>query len=136
MRAILSTGPILLLAACTHTRDKSALPGIAELCNRYAWLAYDVGRVFLYLAIAFAVAETIAALWIKARTPPSGETKTLTPINAILDALKGVLEALKDLPAWIAMFLAGVALLWMAGQRIEKPCPSPPPPATAPKTPA
>lgn len=47
----------------------------------------------------------------------------------LLEALKGLLEALKGLPAWIAIFLAGLALLWIAGEKPEA-C-APPPPRSA-----
>ena len=87
-----------------------------DYCKAIAGFAYDWGRPFVIAAFFLAIAETIAVLvirFIQARKKDSatliaeGDTK-------FLEALKGVLVALAGLPAWVTIYLAGLALLWIA----------------------
>jgi hypothetical protein len=81
------------------------------------------------VALIAAILETVLLVWgkikaLRAKPPadPAGDRKGTTasvdPVR-LLDALKGLLETLKGLPAWVAIFLAGLVLLWMAMQRPE-----------------
>jgi hypothetical protein len=96
----------------------------AHCCANYAGFALTLGEAFLILALLVALVETALALWAKlqaARKGPEVAQKGIAnpavdPVK-LLEALKAVLDALKGLPSWIAIFLAGLALLWMAGQR-------------------
>ena len=80
-------------------------------------------ELFLWVSLAFAIAETALTLlvkWMAARHPPPHPAKIQADPDAwtkFLDALTKLLLALKDLPAWIAIFLAGLALLWIGGHQ-------------------
>ena len=108
-----------------------------EFCQNLAEFAFRLGRLFIWVALLAAVAHVIVQSIVALR---GGETKApaqLTGIDKVLEALKGVLEALAKLPHWVAIFLAGLALLWMAGQRPEAcKAPEPAPPAGNPAPPA
>jgi hypothetical protein len=102
-------------------------PEAVAWCGNFAGFALVLAQAFLILALIVALVETAISLWAKlqaARKAPvvadTAATEEL-PGDAVkvLEALKAVLEALKGLPAWIAIFLAGLALLWMAGQKPE-----------------
>jgi hypothetical protein len=84
-------------------------------CNSI-WL---LTNLFLWAALIFAGIETAVTLRIKwetwKRTPhPQSDRVTADPGDwaKLLEALTKLLLALKDLPAWVAIFLAGLALLW------------------------
>jgi hypothetical protein len=104
-------------------------PDVAVWSTDYANIALFMAQLFLGLAFAVAVVETGLALWAKvlaARRGPviveNATTETVVPAVdpvKLLEALKALLETLKGLPAWIAIFLAGLALLWIAGQKPE-----------------
>jgi hypothetical protein len=103
-------------------------PEALAWCGNYASFALTLAEAFLILAFLVALIETGCALWAKlqaARGVPAVVPRAVAaavpevdPVK-LLEALKGVLEALKGLPAWVAIFLAGLALLWMAGQKLE-----------------
>ena len=93
-----------------------------EFCNRSAELAANLAPLFLLLSFLVAVIETGLALWakyLKLKQPVPSLTELtgdLDKLAKLIEALKGLLVALKDLPAWIALFLAGLALVWTSGQ--------------------
>ena len=105
-------------------------------CDDYGGFLFVLGAILLVLAGIAAVVEI--ALRLKARmdvvrrAPTSEESLTkmraenIDPVQ-LSEALARVLEAIKGLPGWIALFLAGLALVWFAGQRIEACSPAPPP---------
>jgi len=108
-------------------------PETAAWCENFSGFALALAQAFLILALIVALVETAIGLWAKlqaARKAPDAvkaaegqEALAVDPVK-LLEALKAVLEALKGLPAWIAIFLAGLALLWMTGQKPEL-CPAP-----------
>lgn len=101
------------------------MTNLAAWCNTYGWVTLGLGILFLVGALAAAWIETIAL--IKAKREAAEEAKRVAADKAertepaldaadpveLLEALQGVLEAIKGLPAWIALFLAGLALLWL-----------------------
>jgi hypothetical protein len=102
----------------------ATIPSEAADCYaNYAGFALTLGEAFLILALLVALVETALALWAKlqaARKGPEAVQKGIAnpavdPVK-LLEALKAILDALKGLPSWIAIFLAGLALLWMVGQ--------------------
>ena len=84
-------------------------------CNSI-WL---LTNLFLWAALIFAGIETAVTLRIKwetwKRTPhPQSQGVAADPgdWSKLFEALTKLLLALKELPAWVAIFLAGLALLW------------------------
>ena len=75
---------------------------------------------FIILAFVVALAETALALWAKfqaSRITPQADAKFAPDpegLAKLLDALSKLLSTLKDLPYWIAILLAGLALTWIA----------------------
>jgi hypothetical protein len=86
------------------------------LCNTVTGFA----SLFIVLAFAVAAAETFLVLWAKwtAMHPKSDRYSEFAGgadgVAKVLEALAKVLGALKDLPAWVAILLAGLALAWTA----------------------
>ena len=89
---------------------------MAGLCNTVTGFA----SLFIVLAFIIALVETGLALWAKwkaLQTAPKTQaqlTDNADGLAKVLEALAKVLAALKDLPAWIAILLAGLALAWTA----------------------
>lgn len=103
-------------------------PEAAAWCDNFAGFALTLAQAFLILALFVALVETAIGLWAKwqaaRKAPVVVKEGAISPLTAaetvkVLEAVKAILEALKGLPAWIAIFLAGLALLWMAGQKPE-----------------
>jgi hypothetical protein len=86
------------------------------LCNTVTGFA----SLFIVIAFVVALVETGFALWAKLQALRSaGKTERQIAgggeaLGPVLEALAKVLAALKDLPAWVAIFLAGLALAWTA----------------------
>jgi hypothetical protein len=129
----------------TVTATAALPPQVAAWCADYAGFALFLAEAFLVLALVVAVVETGIALWAKfvaTRPGPVADrmaaNAALPPVDPIklIEALKALLETLKGLPAWIAIFLAGLALLWMAGQTPDICTPPGPSQASQPRAPA
>jgi hypothetical protein len=92
-----------------------------DTCGDLVAFGYKWGGAFIIASFWFAVngtaATNVMAVYKAFKTPSGGGKGSGDPGNwaKFLDALKGVLEALAALPAWIAIYLAGLALLWIAG---------------------
>jgi hypothetical protein len=107
-------------------------------CTIYFDVASPLAKLFLGLALLVALVETGLALWAKVKAlRVSRQVSAPTAIAdadswaRFLEALAKLLETLTKLPAWVAIFLAGLALLWIAGQQPEG-CKAPAlPPATS-----
>ena len=92
----------------------------ASLCGGF----FHLPSWFLWLALIAAAVETGLALWAKWLILKKGPTtpfldKDPDPDDKwarFLEALTKLLESLKGMPAWIAIFLAGLALLWLVGE--------------------
>lgn len=77
----------------------------------------------LWAAFAFIVAALIigAISAVKSLRNPASPSAVFTtasdqPIAPIIEALKGLIEALGKAPAWFALFLAGLFLFWLASE--------------------
>jgi hypothetical protein len=81
------------------------------LCNNLVgWAEW-----FLWFAFAAAIVEVGLALWAKRpKKALDRERHEGLAAGPDLDGLAKVLQALKDLPPWIAIFLAALALAWTA----------------------
>lgn len=96
-----------------------------SLCQ--GWFALPTA--FLWLAFVVAIAQTLvmilaklAALNVQPKSTDdagagnSGMTADPEAWAKLVDAFRGLLESLTKLPAWVAIFLAGIALLWIVGE--------------------
>lgn len=97
---------------------------VVAWCADYGNFALDLAKWFLILALAVALIETALLLWGKikallAKPQDAGADKIADSVDPVtlIKALKDLLETLKGLPAWVAIFLAGLALLWIAGEQ-------------------
>jgi hypothetical protein len=89
-----------------------------------AGLCITIGNfagIFLLLAAIVAVIETallMLAKWKALKQGPAGQANVADAntegLATVITALKELLLALKDLPAWFALFLAALALIWTA----------------------
>ena len=102
-------------------------PKVLTLCDNIAKFAYDWGSAFIIVSLFVAVGLAIVEGIVRLRKPAgdAGIAADADGLTKTLDALKGVLEALAKLPVWVAMFLAGFALLWLALEAPNKCPPSP-----------
>lgn len=79
------------------------------------WGKWFIRLSFLGATIALVAPFVVAAIEaIKKKKSGERAFSAITDASTFLEALKGVLEALSKLPAWIAIYLAGYALLWLA----------------------
>ena len=92
-------------------------------CHDLVVFGYKWGGWFIVASFWFAVFGTALTMLITVVKAWKGPTDPAKPRNdpgggwtKFLEALKGVLETLATLPAWIAIYLAGLALLWIAGR--------------------
>lgn len=99
-------------------------PEILKQCESVAQVALTWGKYFIILAFFAALALIITEMIARLRQPASTRVDAL-PDKDWLDALKGVLEAVANLPTWVAIFLAGLALLWLGREPAEH-CVAPP----------
>ena len=110
---------------------------IADFCNDYTPFLFSVGKVALIAGILLGVAialVAIAALIAELRKKPpaggGGDRLVAPPApTAVLDAVKGFIQALSSLPTWLALFGGGILLLWLAGNSVPDICKPPVPPA-------
>ena len=84
---------------------------LIDLAKAFLWLSL----IMAFLAALTDIVVKIAPLFPRGAYPPVRGPAATDPVKFI-DALKALVEALTKAPAWIAMFLAGVALLWIANQ--------------------
>ena len=99
-------------------------PEILKQCESVAQVALTWGRAFIILAFVAALALIVTELIARLRQPTTTRVDVL-PDKDWLAALKGVLEAVANLPIWVAIFLAGLTLLWLAREPAEH-CVAPP----------
>ena len=92
---------------------------VAEYCAGYGqtllWLAIGFLVVALLLGIASSIIALMAARAQRGGGPGPDRVDVLPDPGKLVDALKGLIDALAKAPAWIAIFVGGILLLWMAG---------------------
>lgn len=108
---------VIVNAASTEWQD--------AFCDRYAILMMEYGRWFLLAALV--IGAIGAAVLVLNSLRGGGATDEqgggdVTAIQAIVEALKGLIEAFAKAPTWLAMFGAGALLLWMAGNAVPSYC--------------
>jgi hypothetical protein len=82
---------------------------------------FELGWVFILASLIIAMLTALVTLWKSIRAP--AKNKGLVPeIATTLDSLKSLIVALIDAPAWFAIFLAGVALIWLATSVVPNIC--------------
>ena len=100
-----------------------------DFCKDYTLFLFGAGKWTLIagvlLGIALAITTTILLLRKSSSTEQVGAAVTGT---AILDAVRAFLQALSSAPTWLALFGAGVLMLWLAGYTRPEICPGPPQP--------
>ena len=87
-------------------------PEVAEVARTW-------GKNFVILSFGAVVIMVVLDAFAAVAAMRNSDGKTDQKLNVdeapkILEALKGVLEALSKLPKWVAIFLAGYALLVLA----------------------
>ncbi len=88
------------------------------LCEWQLGVLGWIAAAFLSAALLLGLLSAIKALHA---TGPSGTERRVTDgippaIGPLLEAIKGLIEALGKAPAWFALFLAGLFLFWVAGE--------------------
>ena len=87
---------------------------MSGLCD---WVS-EFAVAFIGLAILVIIVGVIFPMFArKPQTDGQARPRVMflrVDVAPILDALAKVLAALKDLPPWMAIFLAGLALVWTA----------------------
>jgi hypothetical protein len=96
---------------------KAAAASLPSICS--SDFVFNGAKFFIAVALVAAIAHVIVYSIVELRPKQEPPPKSLVGFDKVLEGLKGVLEALANLPHWVAIFLAGLALLWMAGQRPE-----------------
>jgi hypothetical protein len=91
-----------------------------QVCKDLAQTLVFLAEAFLWAALIVAllgaIADIAVKLWALLHKPASSDKANLVADpGAFITALKGLIDSLANAPAWIAMFLGGVALIWAAG---------------------
>jgi len=76
----------------------------------------------ILLGFALAIVSLILALRKNPQLTTAAGATPATPL-AILEAIRGFLQALSAAPTWLALVGVGVLLLWMAGNNVAERCP-------------
>lgn len=90
---------------------------------------FSLAKWAFILAFALAVISTVLDLWVKWQAAKAGggsegiATKGIAPVAPdLLKALATFLESLAKLPVWFALFLAGMALVWLTTVNVPSVC--------------
>jgi hypothetical protein len=101
---------------------------------------YVLAKWAFVLAFVLAVVSTAIELWVKwkaAQVPSANAVviKGIVPVTSdMLKVFTAFLESLAKLPVWFGLFLAGMALVWLATVNVPSVCE--PDAAAAPVAPA
>ena len=106
---------------------------LADFCRDYPLFLFGAGKWMLVLGIVLGVALAVVTLILLLRKK-DGAGDSLRAAGAasptaILDAIKGFLQALSSAPTWLALFGGGILLIWMAGSVTPEQCQAPAPAA-------
>jgi hypothetical protein len=99
---------------------------------------FGLAKLAFILAFVLAVASTTVDLWIKWKAAhrldagASGvNAKGIAPVTPdMIKILTSFLESLAKLPVWFALFVAGMALVWLTTVDVPSVCEPVPPVAT------
>lgn len=90
---------------------------------------FSLAKWAFILAFALAVISTVLDLLVKWQAAKAGgaadamTTKGIAPVTPdLLKALTTFLESLAKLPVWFALFLAGMALVWLTTVNVPSVC--------------
>ena len=120
-----------------NSRSPSTNPPewVVDFCKDYSQFLFGAGKWTLIagiiLGIALAIATVVLLLRKKDGAAENVRAANAVGATAVLDAVKGFLQALSSAPTWLALFGGGVLLLWMAGTAVPEICK---PPAPSPST--
>jgi hypothetical protein len=96
---------------------------------RFNLTLFSLAKWAFILALVLAVISTALDLWVKWQAARAGgaadaiTTKGIAPVTPdLLKALTTFLESLAKLPVWFALFLAGMALVWLTTVNIPSVC--------------
>jgi hypothetical protein len=81
-------------------------------CHEIADFAFHAGEAFILIALA--MGALIALADVMAPPPKPGKDDKALTVDA-----GDIIRALKDAPVWFALFVAGGALLWFAGDTVR-----------------
>jgi hypothetical protein len=90
---------------------------------------FSLAKWAFVLAFALAVVSTALDLWVKLQAAKAGggadaiTTKSIAPVTPdLLKAFTSFLEGIAKLPIWFALFLAGMALVWLTTVNVPSVC--------------
>lgn len=112
---------------------------ITDFCTNHLGSLLAIGKWFLWLSLAAAVFSQLVLWFATIREALAGKqgatinesVPASAGIDKILEAAKGLVEALTKAPTWLAMFLCGLALVWLSLSQLDGRC-APAAPADAP----
>lgn len=107
---------------------------IADFCSDYTPFLFSAGKLALIAGIILGIALALAAIVAELRKKPAGASGNLVAPPAVLDAVKGFIQALSSAPTWLALFGGGILLLWLAGNSVPDICKPPEPAAVQTQT--
>jgi hypothetical protein len=99
---------------------------LASLIAAVLWAAAVILAKFLELRAAGGI-------------QPLPDGQPTSPLNAVITAIAGLIDSLAKAPVWFAIFVAGLALLWVSTATVSSACSPPadetsgPNPAASPK---
>jgi hypothetical protein len=106
--------------------NPAATEWLAGFCNDYAPTLFDLGWWFVLAAliggVLLAAVHVYRAATAPAPPPPGDEAGGAVGLPALAGALKELVEVFTKAPAWLALFGAGILLLWMAGNAAPDEC--------------
>lgn len=106
---------------------------LTEFCTDHLDGLLTIGKWFLWLSLAVAVFSQLVLWFATIRKALAGQqganinesvpvTADATGIDKILEAAQGLVEALSNAPTWLAMFLCGLALVWLSLSQLDGTC--------------
>ena len=90
---------------------------LSRLCSKEFSTLIWFGNAFLWIALISAVAVTLLTIierLVALQKAPAETEAGGGGVSTLLDSVKGLVTALGQAPAWFAIFLAAILLLWAA----------------------
>ena len=99
---------------------------MTNFCGSFLDVILVVSAGTLIVSLLIGAGAAAAALIQTIRAQKGGQLKqsvdSAPAVSTLVDALKGIIEALANAPAWFAVFLAGVLLFWLAAGSATEGC--------------